>query len=82
MAAHRAGILTVIAPRQNKKDIGDIPKTVRKDVRFLFVEHMDEVLHAALEENAFARLLARNVPGPISTAAAHGDEPGGEPSRH
>ncbi len=82
MAAHRAGILTVIAPRQNKKDIGDIPKTVRKDVRFLFVEHMDEVLHAALEENAFARLLARSVPGPISTAAAHGDEPGGEPSRH
>jgi len=48
IAAHRAGIRTVILPKNNKKDLEDIPKDVTKDLTFHFVEHMDEVLKIAL----------------------------------
>jgi len=48
IAAHRAGIRTVILPKGNKKDMEDIPKDVTKDLTFHFVEHMDEVLQIAL----------------------------------
>lgn len=48
IAAHRAGIRTVIMPKNNKKDLEDIPKSVQTDLKFHFVEHMDEVLKLAL----------------------------------
>ncbi len=48
IAAHRAGIKTVILPKDNKKDLDDIPKTVLSDLKFVFVDHMDEVLQTAL----------------------------------
>ena len=48
IAAHRAGIATVILPKNNKKDLEDIPKSVSRDLKFHFVEHMDEVLRLAL----------------------------------
>ncbi|MFH0749474.1 MAG: endopeptidase La [Candidatus Gottesmanbacteria bacterium] len=48
IAAHRAGIKTVILPKNNKKDLEDIPKEVTKDLVFHFVDHMDEVLEIAL----------------------------------
>ncbi len=48
IAAHRAGIKTIILPRDNKKDLEDIPHYVLKDLNFIFVSHMDEVLKAAL----------------------------------
>lgn len=48
IAAHRAGIRTVILPKDNKKDLEDIPKSVTKDLTFHFVAHMDEVLKIAL----------------------------------
>lgn len=48
IAAHRAGIRTVVLPKNNKKDLEDIPKSVTTDLTFHFVEHMDEVLRLAL----------------------------------
>ncbi len=48
LAAHRAGIKDVILPKNNKKDLDDIPESVQKELQFHFVEHMDEVLHLAL----------------------------------
>ena len=48
IAAHRAGIKTVILPKENEKDLHEIPANVRKKLRFVFVEHMDQVLEAAL----------------------------------
>ncbi len=48
LAAHRAGVKTVIAPADNEKDIEDIPDYVQKDLKFVFVKHMDEVLKVAL----------------------------------
>ncbi|TMI87928.1 MAG: endopeptidase La [Bacillati bacterium ANGP1] len=48
IAAHRAGIKTVIVPKENEKDLVEIPNNVKKKIRFVFVEHMDEVLKEAL----------------------------------
>lgn len=48
IAAHRAGIKTIILPKDNKKDLEDIPPYVLKDLNFVFVSHMDEVLKVAL----------------------------------
>ena len=48
IAAHRADIKTVILPKDNKKDLEDIPQYVLKDLNFVFVDHMDEVLKVAL----------------------------------
>ena len=48
LAAHRAGITTVIMPRENAKDLRDLPKKVLKAIRICSVEHMDEVLRIAL----------------------------------
>jgi len=48
VVAHRAKIETVILPKENKKDLVEIPEKVRKDLHFVFVDHMDEVLVQAL----------------------------------
>ena len=48
IAAHRAGLKKIIMPKNNQKDLEDIPKYVLKDLEFVFVEHMDEVLKVAL----------------------------------
>ena len=48
MAAHRAGIKKILIPADNAQDIRDIPKTVLKEVEITPVEHLDEVLKAAL----------------------------------
>lgn len=48
LAAHRAGIRTVLLPKENEKDLEDIPVNVYKDMTFKLVSHADEVLEAAL----------------------------------
>lgn len=48
LAAYRAGIRTVIIPFDNKKDIDDIPETVRNEIKFVPVKQMDAVLKTAL----------------------------------
>ncbi len=49
LAAHRAGLKIVILPADNKKDIAeDIPREIRRDLKFKFVKNMDEVLKIAL----------------------------------
>ncbi|MFA5881195.1 MAG: endopeptidase La, partial [Eubacteriales bacterium] len=50
LAAHRAGIKTVMLPLENKKDLEEIPQKVKSKLEFVFVEHMDEVLARALKE--------------------------------
>ena len=50
LAAHRAGLKTFIAPVRNRKDLREIPKDVQRDLQIVFVEHMDEVLPLALQE--------------------------------
>jgi ATP-dependent Lon protease len=48
IAAHRAGIATVLLPARNKKDLEDVPASVRKDLKFVFCERLDDVLRHAL----------------------------------
>ncbi|QGQ95360.1 endopeptidase La [Paenibacillus psychroresistens] len=48
LAAHRAGIRTILIPKDNEKDLPDIPESVRNDITFYPVSHMDEVLGHAL----------------------------------
>jgi len=57
LAAHRAGLTTVILPSRNEKDLDDIPEDLRKDVRFVLVDTIDEVLAHALR------------PAPVATMA-------------
>lgn len=49
LAAHRAGIKTIILPEENKKDLNEIPANVRRKMRFVLVSHMDEVLAETLK---------------------------------
>src|SRR5436190_1714090 len=49
LAAKRAGVETVILPRRNEKDLEDVPESVRRALRFVFVDTVDEVLEHALE---------------------------------
>ena len=49
MAAHRHGIFEAVLPRDNEKDLPDIPENIRKEMKLHFVETMDEVLKIALE---------------------------------
>lgn len=49
LAAYRGGIRTVILPKENEKDLRDIPNEVRKDLKIVLVDHVDQVLVHALE---------------------------------
>ncbi len=49
LAAHRAGIFEAILPKDNEKDLADIPENLRDHMKLHFVETMDEVLRIALE---------------------------------
>lgn len=48
IAGHRAGLTTIIVPKDNKKDLDDIPATVKKDIKFVYAEKMEDVLKVAL----------------------------------
>ncbi len=48
LAAHRAGVTTVIIPEENRKDLKDIPEAVLEQLTIVPVKHMDEVLRVAL----------------------------------
>ncbi|HXS14663.1 MAG TPA: endopeptidase La, partial [Candidatus Saccharimonadales bacterium] len=51
IAAHRAGIKTVILPKENKKDLEELPKEVIHDLKFVFVGNVDDVLPVALSRS-------------------------------
>jgi ATP-dependent Lon protease len=48
LSAHRAGLTTIIIPKDNEKDLDDIPGSVRDDLNYILVSHLDEVLKHAL----------------------------------
>ncbi|MDZ4159518.1 MAG: endopeptidase La, partial [Anaerolineaceae bacterium] len=52
LAAHRAGLKVVILPERNLKDLIDVPKKVREDLRIVPVTHMDQVVEVALKKGA------------------------------
>ena len=70
LAAHRAGVKTIILPKDNEKDLADIPKPVLDVLEMHLVESMDEVLKIALAEPLVSLLSAGD--GAESAAAADG----------
>ncbi|WP_456279352.1 endopeptidase La [Bacillus sp. AK128] len=48
LSAHRAGLKTIIIPKENEKDLDDIPESVKEDLKYILVSHLDEVLKHAL----------------------------------
>jgi ATP-dependent Lon protease len=54
LAAHRLGYSTIILPRDNEKDLAEIPEDIQKSLDFKLVENMDEVLDIALEKESKA----------------------------
>ncbi len=73
LAAHRHGVTEVILPRDNEKDLPDIPDAVRADIKLHFVESMDEVLKIALEREIEALPLAAGAPN-LEVSAPRGEE--------
>ncbi|MEL7644807.1 MAG: endopeptidase La [Anaerolineaceae bacterium] len=55
LAANRSGITTVLLPRKNEKDLREVPSQVLANIRIELVEHMDEVLTAALADKPISR---------------------------
>jgi ATP-dependent Lon protease len=73
LAARRHRIFEVIIPRDNEKDLPDIPENVRKEMKLHFVESMDEVLKIALERELTALPLPTGV-APVELAAQPSEE--------
>lgn len=82
LAAHRAGIRRVILPARNEADLEKVPEDVRREIEFVLVTRINEVLEAALE-----KLVASPPPPvPASTSGDGGrerptEEPDLEPVR-
>jgi ATP-dependent Lon protease len=72
LAAHRAGIRTIVLPKKNEKDLMEIPKNARRELKFVFVERMDEVVKAVLRdaERASRRRAHRASTRPARKPAA------------
>ncbi len=70
LAAMRANVKTIVIPHQNRKDLEEIPKYIRRKVDYVFVKNMDEILKAAL------------VPEKVqSSSSTVEEEPGGKKAR-
>jgi ATP-dependent Lon protease len=70
IAGHRAGLKTIIVPKDNKKDLDDIPAQVKKDIKFVFAEEVTDVLKIALKNwNSEARSKNKFTPIPVLLAA-------------
>jgi ATP-dependent Lon protease len=68
LAAHRAGLKTIILPKDNEKDLADIPKNVLDTLDVYLVQTMDEVLKIALTEPLAGRLPAEAQAEPVDGA--------------
>jgi len=56
LAAHRGGIKTVVIPKENEKDLREIPENIKENLEIIPVEWIDEVLDIALESKPEARI--------------------------
>jgi len=79
MAAHRHGIVEAIMPRENEKDLPDIPDAIKQSMKLNFVDSMDEVLKIALERELVAIPM---TPGPEVGLQPVREEPREETRAH
>jgi ATP-dependent Lon protease len=74
IAAHRGGIKKILIPKENQKDLKDVPKSISKQLEVVPVEHMDEVLsHAMVMEEGAS--LFRNSDIPLEVSAEDTQKP-------
>jgi len=62
LAAHRVGLKTIILPKLNEIDLDELPDDVRQELTFVPVEHIDQVLDAALLPSQAAQTPAEPIP--------------------
>jgi ATP-dependent Lon protease len=62
LAAHRAGLKTVLVPDENKKDLEDIPEKIKKTIKIVFIKTVDELLNIALKSLIIKRAKAVHLP--------------------
>jgi ATP-dependent Lon protease len=62
LAAHRAGLKTMLIPVKNKKDMVDVPKRIQREMQFVYVERMDQVLPVALSRRPNLRSANNDHP--------------------
>jgi ATP-dependent Lon protease len=63
LAAHRAGIKNIILPKENEKDLQDIPQDILESMKVCLVETMDEVLQMALVRLPVSQAQVAEMPG-------------------
>jgi ATP-dependent Lon protease len=74
IAAHRGGIKKVLIPKENEKDLKDVPKVISKQLEIALVEHMDEVLsHALILDEGVS--IFKNVDIPLEISAEGAEKP-------
>lgn len=69
IAAHRAGLKTIILPKDNKKDLEDIPAKTKKDIKFVFAARLEEVMKVAMKKWPPVKQVKRPYPRPTYLAA-------------
>jgi ATP-dependent Lon protease len=77
LAAHRGGIKTIIIPKENEKDLEEIPKNIRKELKFIAVEDADEVLRHALQLENPEAFLKEAPESKLAIYKKDGDGEGG-----
>jgi ATP-dependent Lon protease len=68
LAAHRNGLRTIILPKRNEQDLDDVPDEIKKSMKFIYAETMDDVLESALEANHKRSGPAAKSPRPKAAA--------------
>jgi len=74
IAAHRGGIKKILIPKENHKDLKDVPKSISKHIEIVVVEHMDEVLsHALILDDG--KSIFRNLDIPLEINPEGAEKP-------
>jgi len=66
LAAHRAGLKTIILPKENEPDLKELPQEVQNSMKFILADTMDEVLDSALEPHPVSAQVPQEEPLPTS----------------
>ena len=78
LAAHRAGITTVILPEKVRKDLDEVPAEVKDELTFHFVTRMEEVLDLALGKKNIEKARKQLATKMAEAAKAKADKPGSD----
>lgn len=81
LAAHRSGLGTVILPKQNEKDLDDVPDEIRKTMKFVFAESVEDVIGAALEKPKTKKKATKKARKPSKKKASRNAKTKSSPRR-